>query len=402
VAFVEADRSYRALLRVPTIARVLLGMQVARIAQAMVNVAMVLFTLTVYDSPVLAGLVAVALALPGIIFSPVAGALLDRHGRMRLVTIDYGLAATSLALIAILAVAGRLPAWLLLSIAAVSSLTSPLSTAGLRSLLPMIVPRPLWERANAADSVGYVLATVVGPPLAGIIVQVWGPAAALGAISAIFVVAVLIMAGIPEPPVGSGSSGRLWFDAWQGLLYTWRNRTLRGLGVAISTLNIAWGVNTIIVPLIVLQRLHGGPALIGAIFAAQGIGGVVSSMLAGRIDTRGRERPMIVLPMLASAFLVGLLLLDAGLLPVLVAVLFFGVVNGPLDVAMFTLRQRRTDPAWMGRAFAVSMSFNYLGFPIGSGLAGLIAGVSLNGAILVAIAASALAAVAAAILIPRD
>ncbi len=69
---------------------------------------------------------------------------------------------------------------------------------------------------------------------------------------------------------------------------------------------------------------------------------------------------------------------------------------------MFTLRQRRTDPAWTGRAFAVSMSFNYLGFPIGSGLAGAIAGQSLDGAILVAIAACAIAAVAAIVMIPRD
>jgi hypothetical protein len=96
------------------------------------------------------------------------------------------------------------------------------------------------------------------------------------------------------------------------------------------------------------------------------------------------------------------LLLDAGLVPVLVAVILFGVLNGPLDVAMFTLRQRRTDPAWMGRAFAVSMSFNYLGFPIGSGLAGAIAGGSLDGAILVAIAASVVAALAAALMIPGD
>ena len=383
-------------------ARVLFGMQVARIAQSMVSVAMVLFTLTVYDSAVLAGLVAVALALPGIIFSPVAGALLDRHGRMRLVMVDYTLAATSLGLIAGLALAGRLPAWLLLSIAAGSSLTSPLSTAGLRSLWPILVPRPLWERANAADSVGYVFATVIGPPLAGVIVQVWGPAQALAVIGVVFVVAAVVMLGIAEPRVGASSTGRLLVDAWQGLVYTWRNRTLRGLGVAISALNVAWGVNTIVIPLIVLDRLGGGPALVGAIFAVQGLGGVISSMLAGRVDSRGRERRMMVYPMLASGLVVALFLVDAGLGPVLIAVVLFGLLNGPLDVAMFTLRQRRTDPAWMGRAFAVSMSFNYLGFPIGSGLAGAIAGRSLDGAILVAIVASFVAAAAAAVLIPGD
>ena len=377
-------------------------MQIARIAQSMVNVAMVLFTLTVYGSAPLAGLVGVALALPGILFSPVAGALLDRHGRMRLVLIDYSLAAASLGLIACLASIDRLPAWLLLSIAAVSSLTSPLSTAGLRSLFPVLVPKPLWERVNAADSVGYVLATVVGPPLAGVIVQVWGPAPALAFIGAVFVAAAVVMAGLPEPQLGSMSTGGLLQAARAGLAYTWHNRTLRGLGLSFSVLNIVWGVNAIVIPLLVLERLHGGPALVGLLFAAQGIGGVISSMLAGRLDTRGREHRMIVYPMLGSAVLLLLLLPDAGLIPVLVALILFGVLNGPMDIAMFTLRQRRTAPAWMGRAFAVSMSFNFLGFPIGTGVAGVVASGSLDWAILIEIGACLVAAVAAQVLIPSD
>ena len=40
----------------------------------------------------------------------------------------------------------------------------------------------------------------------------------------------------------------------------------------------------------------------------------------------------------------------------------------PLTVAMFSLRQRATDPKWYGRAFAVSMNLNFSGFPIGSAI----------------------------------
>jgi hypothetical protein len=47
-----------------------------------------------------------------------------------------------------------------------------------------------------------------------------------------------------------------------------------------------------------------------------------------------------------------------------------GAGSAPLDVGLFALRQRRTDPAWFGRAVAVSMSLNYAGQPIGSALAG--------------------------------
>ena len=50
------DRSYRALLKVPAIVPLLLGMQIARIGQSMVSVTIVLFTLASYRSPTIAGL----------------------------------------------------------------------------------------------------------------------------------------------------------------------------------------------------------------------------------------------------------------------------------------------------------------------------------------------------------
>jgi hypothetical protein len=69
---------------------------------------------------------------------------------------------------------------------------------------------------------------------------------------------------------------------------------------------------------------------------------------------------------------------------------------------MFTLRQRRTDPAWMGRAFAVSMSFNFAGFPIGSALAGLLVARSLDAAILFGIVAAIVGGIFALALIPAE
>jgi len=78
-----------------------------------------------------------------------------------------------------------------------------------------------------------------------------------------------------------------------------------------------------------------------------------------------------------------------------------GLLNGPMDIGLFTIRQRRTDPAWMGRAFAVSMAFNFVGYPIGAALAGSIAAVSIDAAIVVGAAASILAGVLAAVMIPR-
>ena len=396
----EPAPSYRALLAVPSLARALLGMQIARIAQSMVGLALVLFTLAHYHSPELAGLVTFAGIAPGLLVSPIAGALLDRHGRTRLITLDFIIASGSLALIGALALVDALPAWLLIAIAALSALTGPLSATGLRSLFPLMAPRHLWERVNAVDSNGWVVATLVGPPIAAVVVSIVGGPWALVVLGGAYALAAAIVVGVPDPPTTPSTSGRLLVDAWQGVRYTWRNPTLRGLGFSITTLNIAGGISTIAIPLIVLDRLQLGQAAVGLVFAVQGLFGLFAGLLAGRMDTRGRERPLIVWPMLGFAFGTALLLPDAGVLPVVLAMAIVGLVNGPMDVAMFTVRQRRTDPAWMGRAFAVSMSFNFAGYPIGSAIGGILAARSIAVAIGVAVAACLAAFVIAWRLIP--
>jgi MFS family permease len=383
----------------------------ARTAQAMVGVALVLFTLAEYDSPVLAGLATFAFIFPGILVSPIAGALLDRHGRVRLIILDYLVATVAMLLIGGLSLADMLPPWLLIVLAIVSSLTSPLSATGLRSLFPLMVPEHLWERANALDSNGYLVATILGPPVAAGMVAVLGPQAAILAIAIPYLLSAVVLVRVQEPLHRVASTGRLLVDAWQGLLYTWRNRTLRGLGFSIATLNLGGGVATIVVPLIVLERLGGSEALVGLVFALSGIAGMLSVLLFGRLDTRGREWLLLVVPMAFFAPAMLLILPAVGPLAAaspMVAFLLLagamwviGLLNGPMDIGLFTIRQRRTDPAWLGRAFAVSMAVNFLGYPVGAAIAGALADVSLELAILMGVGASALASVFAAVMVPR-
>jgi len=410
-----SDRSYRALLRVPSLGRILLGMAFARVAQAMVAIALVLFTLAEYRSPELAGLVTFASILPGILISPIAGVLLDRHGRIRLMIIDYLVAAAALLAIAGLAVIHALPAWLLVIIATVMSLTSIFSAVGLRTLFPLIVPRQLWERANALDSNGYVIATILGPPIAAALIGFGGGPVALSFIGLLFGVTALTMVGVRDPQTEVTATGTLLGDALEGLVYVWRNRTLRALGVTVSLLNVTGGMTTIVVPLLVLRQLGASEVVVGILFALSGLSGMVSALLFGRIDTRGREWIMLVLPPFGYAAAIALVLPVAlappsgmpgaidpvmGIATIGAAQLLVGLVNGPFDIAMFTVRQRRTDPAWLGRAFAISMGFNYIGVPIGAVLAGLIAANSLGGAVILGIGASVASGVLSAILVP--
>jgi MFS family permease len=396
------DRSYRSLFAVPLVGRLLAGMQIARIAQSMVSVTIVLFTLTAYRSAALTGIVTFFGVFPGLAVSPIAGALLDRHGRRRLVVLDYLVALVSLTLLGLLVLASALPAWLLILIAAIASLTAPLSNTGLRTFFPLIVPSHLWERANAVDSTGYILATIVGPPVAAGLVAAWGGAVAFIAIGLTFGVAAIITSGIPDPPLRADSNKPLLHEARDGLLYTCRHPTLRGLGFSISTLNLASGCLNIIVPFLVIQRLHLPTTLVGLVIAVHGLTGVISAFFAGRYDSRNRERMMLTLPMLGVGLAIAMLLLRSDLLMLVLVMALTGLLNGPLDIALFTLRQRRTDPAWTGRAFAVSMAFNSLGLPLGSAFAGFVAERSIEAAIGLGVVAALSASFLAATMIPEN
>jgi predicted MFS family arabinose efflux permease len=105
-------------------------------------------------------------------------------------------------------------------------------------------------------------------------------------------------------------------------------------------------------------------------------------------------------PILVAAVGTALLPLANSIWIVAAGIILLGLSTGPFDIGLFTLRQRRTDPAWFGRAFAVSMSLNSVGNPIGSALAGPLIGVSLNVALWAAVAATLASLVIVLVAIP--
>lgn len=398
----QLQPSYRAVFAIPAMGRILLGMVVSRVAASMLGVALVLFTLVRFKSPELAGLVTFASVTPGLLVGPVVGALLDRHGRARLIILDQCVAFAALLSVALLAMADALTPALLVMVTGLAGLTHPLSNVGLRTLFPLIVPRHLWERVNALDSNGYVVATLIGPPVAGVLVELLGGPEALLVIAALYAVAAIVIVGVKDPPGSTSSGGRLLVNAWDGLRYTLRNRTLLGLGVGLAVLNVGGGIVSIVVPVLLLDRLGLGEGVVGAVWAISGVTGGLGALATGRWRIGGLERTILVWCMAGYAAAAALLLVSPTLAVIVIAAALQGLVNGPMDVALFTLRQRRTDPAWLGRAFAVSMSLNFLGYPIGAAAGGLLVAVSPALAIGSAVGAAAAAAILARWLVPRD
>ena len=364
------DTSYRALLKVRGFTQLLVSTFAARVATQMFSVLLVLFVLETHHSASLSGIVVVCSQVPGIVMSPIAGALLDRGSRLALMRLDYVVGSTCIATIGTLSLLHRLPTGVLLLVVSAASVTAPLSRVGGRSLYPVLVPRPLWDRSNAADSGSNVVATVLGPGVAGVAVALVGPRMALLLPAIVMLAAAVLLIRFVVPSTGSGPTGPLLADAWAAIAYVWRNRVLRMLAGTMTVFNAGGGILTVAIPFIVLRGLHGGSATVGLLFAIMGGAGFLAGLVTGRFGTESREKHLLATSCMTTAAAFALLAFDhrEAFLVVLIAVI--GVSNGPLTVAMFSLRQRATDPQWFGRAFAVSMNLNFVGSPVGAAIAG--------------------------------
>ena len=286
--------TYRRLLRVPGFRQLLISSMLTRTAAQMWTVGLVIFALQRYHSPSVAGVSLFLLIFPGLLLSPIAGALLDRHGRKRLMTLDFIVAAVCLTVIVLLAASNRLPIWGLYTLLVCGSLTSTLSIAGARSFFPIIVPRDLWDRGNAADSVLYGVANIAGPALAGALIAAIGSEAALAGAAVGYVAGAVALQAVGEPPRTHEVHGRILHEAWRGLCYVVTNRTLRWVAITFSTMNVGWGIVIVALPVVVFH-LHGNAAVVGLILALAGAAGVPAALVAGRIRTEGRERESMAL-----------------------------------------------------------------------------------------------------------
>jgi hypothetical protein len=392
--------SYRQLLGTADVRALLLATLLARLAGRMFMLAIVLYALTRTGSPVLAGWLAFAAVAPGLAISPIAGALIDRVGSIWAITVD--LVASATCVVALIAVdrLGWASAPVLVSLVGVFSLTSPLTMAGIRALLPRLVPVAALDRANALDTAIHGVTDIGGPALAGAVMGFGGPTLALGLIAVTYAAAAFCLGSIRRPRGPLPRLGPLFGAAWSGVVGVLRQPTLRGLAVAYSLYEVSWGILVVAVPVFAARQFAGGTgsAVAGLLWAGLGLVGGIAALIAGHRRTAGRERKVMALGMLATAVAAWPLAGACGLAGLALGLMVVGGAAGPIDVSVLTLRQRRTDPSELGRVLSVSMSLNMAGGPIGSALAGVLVTWSLPATFAVAALASLLAASAVALI----
>jgi len=318
-------------------------------------------------------LILLAAALPQIIMSPIAGALVDRWDRRwAMILSDTGAAVGTLG-IALLLFSDNLEIWHLLVLISFSSIFQAFQWPAYTAATTLLVPKEQYGRAQGLIQLAEAMGHVISPALAGVLLIVGGLETVIFIDFATFLFAVgtLLVVRFPRPErseAGKEGAGSIWSEARYGWTYIRERHGLLALLLYFSAVNLIFGfVAVLIFPLVLSFASEGA---LGAAISIGGIGMVAGSLVMSAWGGPKRR----VYGVLGFDVILSIGLIVVGLRPslALVAVaaftVFFAIpfANGSSQA----LWQTKVEPDVQGRVFAVRRVFGQATQPIAYILAG--------------------------------
>lgn len=307
--------------------------------------------------------------VPVLLFAPLAGPLVDRWPRVR-VMVGADLLRVALALTLALWHDAPLGVY---AIAFGMSVGAVFFNPAASSALPALVRDDELVAANSGIWTAAVLSQIALAPLAGfLVVQVgYGPAFAVNAAS--YALSALVLRGLrishPEP-VGRR---RLLADAREGVRLLSGHRLLRALAVGQLLAALSAGATSALLVVLAEEHLGVTGSGYGLLIAAIGVGAALGPLALLRF-IRNPRRPVFVFGPFALRGVVDLVLASIAALPVAAASLvLYGVGTSTGAVTFNSMLQGEAPEHARGRVFAAMDVLWQGGRLISLGAGGLLA-----------------------------
>ncbi|WP_326835583.1 MFS transporter [Amycolatopsis rhabdoformis] len=354
-------------------ARVWAGASVSVIGDGVRVAVLPLLAVTVSPTPGAVTTVAVAGAVPWLVFSLFGGALADRFDRRTLMWRTDAARAVLVAGAAAWVFAAPPPLALLVVLAfALGSAETVFDNAS-TALLPDVVAPERLDAANGRLQGSQIIGLqFIGPPL-GAALFAASTGAPLVVDAASFALAALLVWFVRARPAVAVRSGRsLRADIAEGVRWLWRHRGLRLLAVELGLAALAVQLGTSVLVLLVVRTLHAPEFGYGLVLAAGAAGGVLGSFAAGPLKRRlslgvriGLAIAAIGAALVAASFATSVVLVSG-----MYALGSFGIVVW--NVQAVSLRQRLVPRELGGRVNSAYRLIGWGGIPVGAALGGVL------------------------------
>ena len=351
------------------------GQSVSLIGSWMQRVALPWLVYRLTDSPFMLGLVGFTNQIPGLIIAPVAGVLIDRLDRRKVIIATQTLAMVQAFTLAGLYYAGKLEVWNIIALGMILGVVNAFDIPARQSfVVRMVEKKEDLGNAIALNSSMVHAARLIGPTIAGIIIAATseGVCLVVNGISFAFVIVSLLMMRVgPDRVLRARRRALEEFRA--GFRYAFGSRFIRAVLLLVATVAVMGMPYAVLLPVFAREVVHGGPRTFGFLMAASGSGALAGALyLASRRGAQGLGR---LIPTAAAFFGVALAAFSLSTSFVLsMALLFAAGVGQILTMASSnTVIQSICDEDKRGRV----MSFYVMCFmgtvPFGNLLAGTMA-----------------------------
>jgi len=364
-------------LRLVEFRRFWIGQSVSMLGDQVTIIALPLTAVLVLDvTPAEMGYLTAAELLPNLIFSLHAGAWVDRRGSQRqtMIAADIG-RGLLLGSVPIAYAFDVLTIQQLYVVGFFSGVCSVLFFVAYNTVFTNLVEREHYVEANSLTNGSRAATFVVGPSIAGLLVQaVSGPfTLAIDAVS--FLVSALFLGTIhprqPEPEEHQRGSVMV------GARFIAGDLMLRTMLLSVATINLFNFAFWAIYFLYVTHELHISAAAIGLVLGTAAVGTLLGSVITGPLTRRFGIGPVYTLGVILFPLPLVLVPLAGGPRPLVFAMLVVsefisGIGLMMLDINGGVIYQAAVPERLISRFFGAFLTVNYGVRPIGSLAGGLL------------------------------
>lgn len=317
-------------------------------------------------------------AVPGLLISPFAGALVDRWDRRKvLIWGDVG-AAVMTAGIAYLFYTDSFQIWYLYPIVLFGSIMGSFQEPAFGAAMTMLIPREHFTRAAGMMQTSGSILAIITPVLAGSLMLAIGIPGILLIDLVTFLVAMgtLLLVRIPNPPREPQMEGHrpsLLREAFQGWTYIRERPAFLGLLGFFFCFNFGMGISTILLNPLILSTTGNNVQVAGIVGSITGGASLVGGLL---MSTWGGPKRRIH-GVFGGAFMVSICMALAGVAPswpVIAGALCGVTLAAPfVGASSQAIWMAKTPPQLMGRVFAMRKLLAMSALPIAMAVSGPLA-----------------------------
>ncbi|POB11583.1 MFS transporter [Sulfobacillus sp. hq2] len=354
-----------------------LGAMLSSVADSTYYIVLAWFVLEITHSAANLGTTLLMASLPRLLFMIFGGVAVDRLNPRRVMVVSL---TARMAILLGLAVwlatkVGALDLWVLYAVAGMFGVVDAFYWPTQNALVPHVLPDQVLATGNSFIQTTQQLSMVVGPLVAGGMLQwhqfagIFTVLAALYAGSAVAIRAIHMTAKERVIPLASRS---VWGEIYDGVRYVWNIRILLFLMLASMVINLFFmGPVNIGLPSFV-QRQGWSGSVYGYFEAAMGLGAVVGGALTVAVRGMRGHFQWIAL----AAAVIGLGLIGAAMVhqwPMgIVFLAASGIAMSLTNIPIITYIQTIVDHAMMGRVMSLLTLMSVGLVPVSYGMSSLI------------------------------